>query len=169
MHAQSTAIVVNRTNKSIRNRPTNCPQPTDQLTNQLRATQTIHKTHSDCFVRKSWWGPHTLATGVMLDRMILMPLCWLAILVFNAWTVVYLRGETGRFMALTSVKRLQLRLVLITAAFIVIWGLMSIPLYANNRTFALEFGVKVGRQPAFQTPRKQDAHMCSTIVTNTLR
>lgn len=97
---------------------------------------------SDCFVRKSWWGPHQPTTGVMLDRMILLPLSWLAILVFNVWSIIHLRGETGRFLTLTSIKRLQLRLVLITVTFIVIWVLMSIPLYANTRTFALELSVK---------------------------
>lgn len=98
--------------------------------------------HSDCFVRNSWWGPHTPATGVLIDRMILMPLSWLVILVFNTWIIVRLRSETGRFMVISSVKRLQLRLVLITVAFIVVWVMMSIPLYSNTRTFALELSVK---------------------------
>jgi hypothetical protein len=98
--------------------------------------------HSDCFVRESWWGPHKPATGVMIDRMILLPLSWLAILVFNTWTVIHLRGEMQRFLVLTSVRRLQMRLVVITAAFVLIWALMSIPIYLNKRNFALEFTVK---------------------------
>lgn len=80
--------------------------------------------------------------------MVLMPISWVVILIFNMWTIIHLRGETGHFMTLTSVKWLQLRLLLITAAFIVIWVLMSIPLYTNKRTFALEICVKVS-YPAF--------------------
>lgn len=67
--------------------------------------------HSDCFVRESWWGPGRPATSIMLDRMILMPLCWLAILIFNGWTIIHLRGETRRILRSLSVKRLQMRLV----------------------------------------------------------
>ena len=94
-------------------------------------------------MRESWWGPGKPATGVLLDRMILMPMSWVVILFFNTWTIIHLRGETGHIMTLTSIKRLQLRLVLLTAAFIVIWVLISIPLYADKRTFALEICVKV--------------------------
>lgn len=66
--------------------------------------------HSDCFVRQSWYGRKP-ATNLLLDRMILMPLCWFAILVFNGWTIIHLRGEARRILRSTSVKRLQMRLV----------------------------------------------------------
>lgn len=86
--------------------------------------------------------------------MIFMPFSWVVIFVFNMWTIIHLRRETGHFMALTSVKRLQLRLLLITATFLVLWVLMSIPLYANNRTFALEICVKASCPPFMMTQNK---------------
>ncbi len=101
--------------------------------------------HSDCFVRNSWSGSHFPAIGVMIDRFVLLPLSWLAIFAFNTWTVVHLRRQTQRLLALPSVKRLQLRLVSITAAFTVIWAMMSIPLYLNTRTFPLEVSSRGGR------------------------
>lgn len=99
---------------------------------------------SECFVRRAWSGPNTPAPGLLIDRMVLLPGFWLAILVFNFSTVRRLRAETQRFYAVSSVKRLQLRLVLITFAFVLIWIPYSIPFYLKKRSFELELAVKWG-------------------------
>lgn len=58
---------------------------------------------------------HTLTNSscmpIQIDRMIMLPMSWAAILFFNASSFLHLRGEMQRFLRLSSIKRLQMRLV----------------------------------------------------------
>jgi len=94
--------------------------------------------HSDCFVRQSWKTSREPMLGVLLDRMIILPLCWFIMVVYNCSTVDYSRRKSlQQYGGVHSIKRLQVRLVLITTVFAVMWTLQSIPLYLDRRTFAL--------------------------------
>lgn len=99
--------------------------------------------HSDCFVRRSWKARHEPTLGILLNRMIVLPLCWLLVVVLNCSTVYYLRKEfSQQYSPVHSIKRLQVQLVFITTVFAVMWTVQSIPLYLDQRTFALEFATK---------------------------
>jgi hypothetical protein len=81
--------------------------------------------------------------GVLLDRMVILPLCWLGVVILNCSTIRYLRRDPLHFHgAGRSIKRLQVRLVLIITIFALLWTLQSIALYFGTRTFALEFAIK---------------------------
>lgn len=95
--------------------------------------------NSDCFVRQSWKTPHEPMLGVLLNRMVVLPVCWLVVVILNCSTVRYLRREPLQYYgAVHSIKRLQVRLVLITTVFALMWTLQSVPLYLDQRTFALD-------------------------------
>lgn len=98
--------------------------------------------YADCFVRRSGFDPRRPAPGIIADRWVVLPLSWLAVLVLNGWTIYRLRRETRRLYELSSVKRLQLRLMLITVAFSVLWLAYLLSSYIKRRTFALEFWTK---------------------------
>jgi hypothetical protein len=99
--------------------------------------------HSDCFIQQSWKTPHEPMLGILLNRMIILPLCWLVVVALNCSTVYYLRRESlQQYGGVHSIKRLQVRLVLITTVFALVWTLQSVPLYLDRRTFALEFSTK---------------------------
>lgn len=99
--------------------------------------------HSDCFIRRSWKTSHEPMLGVLLDRMVILPLCWLVVVVLNCSTVHFLRKESlQQYGGVHSIMRLQMRLVLITTVFALVWILQSIPLYLDRRTFALELSTK---------------------------
>ena len=96
--------------------------------------------HNRCFVRRAWQGPgHTPLLGILLNRMVLLPLCGTTIIVLNGWTVHHLRKEAIRYHALESVKRLQTRLLIMTTTFVIMWTMQSIPIYIDKNSYALEW------------------------------
>ena len=99
--------------------------------------------HTGCYVRHTWSEvSHQYMLGVMLNRMVILPSCWLLILVLNIWTVQHLRMESRRYCALSSVRNLQVRLLVLTTIFPVVWFLQYLPLYMRKRTLALELGFR---------------------------
>lgn len=74
--------------------------------------------------------------------MIVLPVSWLVILVLNTWTILRLRRETRRLYILSSIKHVQICLVIITLSYIVIWAAYSATFFVKRRTFALELGAK---------------------------
>lgn len=97
--------------------------------------------HSHCFLTTFWQKDGHPTAAYMLDRWILLPICWFAVVGFNCSTIYVLKKE-ARHLPL-SARRLQLRLLLVTISFCVLWGLMAVPSYLHIRTFAAEFLLRV--------------------------
>jgi hypothetical protein len=99
--------------------------------------------HSHCFLTTFWKKDGHPTAGYMLDRWVLLPICWFAVAGFNCATIYVLKKE-ARFLPL-SAQRLQLRLLLVTISFCVLWGLMAVPSYLYVRTFAADFLLRVSK------------------------
>ena len=97
--------------------------------------------HSHCFLTTLWKKDGHPTAAYMLNRWIVLPICWFAVVGFNCATIYVLKKE-ARFLPL-SAQRLQLRLLLVTISFCVLWGLMAVPSYLFVRTFAADFLLRV--------------------------
>lgn len=63
--------------------------------------------HGSCFIRKAWLSKHQPSVDILLARFIILPICWVGVVVLNCYTMLYLRHESRRYYALGSIKRLQ--------------------------------------------------------------
>lgn len=95
--------------------------------------------HANCFLSSLYLRHHKPSLSFVLDRWIVLPICWLVVLLFNSWSIYVLRTET-RYL---SAKRLQTRLLLVTISFSVLWGLMMAPLYMEVPSFQVDFWLRV--------------------------
>lgn len=97
--------------------------------------------HSHCFLTTFWKKDGDAALAFLLDRWLLLPICWVLVAYFNISTIFILRKDE-RPLPMSS-RRLQLRLWLVTFSFCVLWGLMVVPSYV--RTFAAVFLLQVSK------------------------
>jgi len=74
--------------------------------------------HSHCFLTTLWNKNGHPTAAYMLNRWIVLPICWFAVVGFNCATIYVLKKE-ARFLLL-SAQRLQLRLLLVTISFCVL-------------------------------------------------
>lgn len=96
--------------------------------------------HSHCFLH-TFWKAESPTLAFIIDRWIVLPICWFFVAIFNIWTVHVLRKEARHLPV--SAQRLQTRLLLVTFAFCLLWGMMVVPVYLHMRTFAADFLLRV--------------------------
>lgn len=97
--------------------------------------------HSHCFLTTFWKKDGHPTAAFMLDRWVVLPICWFAVAGFNLSTIYVLKREAQHLPV--SVYRLELRLLLVTISFCVLWGLMAVPPYLFVGTFAADFLLRV--------------------------